>query len=248
MAVVARVPPRRVEVWWAPAKGSAAWAARLLSIDERRRAVRMPIAAAEKFIRSRGFVRGVLSRYTDTAPSELIFSRRCLHCGDQNHGRPFLADRELEFSLSRTDGMAVVAVADSPVGVDVEHRAGLRDPDSVARMTLSRSELADCDDCPETRRVSHVLSAWTRKEAYLKGVGVGLATDPREVEFGEPGIEGWQPVRDRSNRCRDAWWLRPLDSGPDFLAALAVSARPHEVRQFEFDAASRMNHESLLRE
>ncbi len=208
----------------------------------------MPIATAEKFIRSRGLLRAVLSRYADTAPSELTFSRRCLHCGDENHGRPFLVDRELEFSLSRTDGMAVVAVADAPLGVDVEHGARLRDPNSVARMALSPSELTRFDHCPEAGRVSLVLSAWTRKEAYLKGVGVGLATDPREVELGEPETEGWQPVRDRSSPRRDAWWLRQLDPGPDFLAALAVSARPHEVRQFEFDAAAWMNSESLLRE
>ncbi|MBZ5736531.1 hypothetical protein [Nocardioides mangrovi] len=45
-------------------------------------------------------------------------TRLCPHCGSVAHGRPLLAGRQL--SLAYADGLALVAIADAPVGVDVE--------------------------------------------------------------------------------------------------------------------------------
>jgi 4'-phosphopantetheinyl transferase len=222
-----------VDVWWAATDGDVEWSEEVLSRQELRRAERMAPAAAERFVRSRVLLRRVLGRYLDRRPAELAFSTRCRHCGDESHGRPFLADGGPDFSLSRTDGMAVVAVADRPVGVDVERDDRLRDAEAVSKAALSAAELADLGQRPGSQRAQRVLDAWTKKEAYLKGLGIGLAGDPRQVEFEAPDAAGWQRVRDRSGSGQGSWWLRPIGTNPGFVAALAVPRRPLKVREYD---------------
>lgn len=226
-----------VDVWWGRLDGDDSRAAALLSDEERRRAGRMAEGAAQKFVGSRRLLREALARYVDRDPGELRFSTRCGHCGDATHGRPTLVGGGPEFSLSRTDGIAVVAVAERPVGVDVERRARIDDADGIAQLTLSAGELRALRGAPRPRHEASLLAAWTRKEAYLKGVGVGLANDPREVEFGRPDGAGWRRVHDRQGTSGESWWLRPLaPEGParsEFVAALAVAPRRLAVRQME---------------
>ena len=97
----------------------------------------------------------------------------CPQCGSASHGRPWVevregyAARRLEASVARSGPHVVTALADVPVGVDVEDVAAVArgwDPTLV----LARDERADSD---EDR-----ARAWTRKEAVLKARGTGLAT------------------------------------------------------------------------
>jgi 4'-phosphopantetheinyl transferase len=198
--------------------------------------------AARKFVSSRGLLREALARYVDRNPSELCFSSHCRHCGDKTHGRPSLIGGGLEFSLSRTDGMAVVAIAERPVGIDIECRDRLRDAEGVASMALSSRELAALRNCPRSQRAASVLEAWTMKEAYLKGIGVGLASDPRGVEFNSPEANGWRSVEDRAGASRGTWWLCSLaaegDQNPEFVTALAVTPRPLAIRQLYLEPAA----------
>lgn len=231
----------RVDVWWASFDSPNVWGASLISDEERRRAERMSPPAARKFVRSRGLLREALARYVDVNPSELCFSYRCRRCGDETHGRPSLIGGGPEFSLSRTDGMAVVAVAERPVGIDVECPDRLRDADEVASLALSSRELDALRSCPRSQRAGSVLAAWTNKEAYLKGVGIGLAQDPRSVEFGNPDTSGWRSVHDRASEGNGKWWIRSLTAASglnaEFVAALAVTPRPIAVRQLELEPA-----------
>ncbi|HEV2887692.1 MAG TPA: 4'-phosphopantetheinyl transferase superfamily protein, partial [Jatrophihabitans sp.] len=95
----------------------------------------------------------------------------CPNCGAP-HGRPAVADRGVHFSLSHGGDLVLIGVAGTPVGVDVE---ALPDPQVAADLTTrlhpgeQREITADEDPQLAFARV------WTRKEAYLKGVGTGLS-------------------------------------------------------------------------
>ena len=139
--------------------------------------------------------------------------------------------------------MAVVAVTELPVGIDLERRDRARDAADIASMTLSSRELAALRDCSRSQRSASVLEAWTRKEAYLKGVGVGLARDPRTVEFVAPGSGGWRSVHDRAGTSTEPWWICSLGAkgevDSEFVAALAVTPHPLAVQQLRLEPAAR---------
>ena len=137
------------------------------------------------------------------APQDIRWGRHdCPRCGEP-HGRPRVEGAEgsgLEFSLTHTPGLVLVAIADRPVGIDTERcpePEGLAGLVAVLHPTEAREvEAADGPD----DAVLRFTRAWTRTEAYLKGLGVGLGRDPQVDYLGsgadpERVIDGWR-VRD----------------------------------------------------
>jgi phosphopantetheine--protein transferase-like protein len=105
------------------------------------------------------------------------------------HGKPRLAAGGLEFSLSHSGEMALVAVSDEhPVGVDVEEVRRDRDPLALAERALSPDDVLAVREAEPARRDLIFHQRWTRNEARLKCLGVGifrhslLATETLAVE------------------------------------------------------------------
>jgi 4'-phosphopantetheinyl transferase len=161
----------------------------------------------ERSARTHAALRLVLGGLTGEAPDGLRFERHCGHCGDAGHGKPRLAGRtDLEFSISHSGELALIAVAHGRrVGADVERVRRRTDVLAIARGSLSARERHAIESLPagEGRR-AEFFRCWTRKEAYLKALGVGLAggldTDPDEAA-------GWQ--------------VSSLPPPPGYMAAVA---------------------------
>jgi 4'-phosphopantetheinyl transferase len=139
-------------------------------------------------------LRRLLGAYLDIAPGNVTVERApCLHC-DEPHGRPVLPDGALHFSLSHCTGLSLLAFATAPVGVDVEELVA---PATVleASDVLHPREAAELAQLPAAERPSAFTRVWTRKEAYLKGLGVGLSADPASDYVGsgpDPAlVPGW---------------------------------------------------------
>ncbi|TIC88232.1 4'-phosphopantetheinyl transferase superfamily protein [Nocardioides sp. GY 10113] len=147
-----------------------------------------------------GMARRIVGAVLDRDPGDVVWDRHdCPRCGEP-HGRPRVedaADAGVEFSLAHTPGMVLLAVAHGPVGVDVEHYpaagglsglTGVLHPDEAA-------EVEKAEDPDEA--VARFTRAWTRTEAYLKGVGIGLGRDPHLDYLGTDSapvrlLEGWR--------------------------------------------------------
>jgi 4'-phosphopantetheinyl transferase len=178
-----------VDLWWtrldAPAAGGRDLSG-CLSTDELARAACFVSAAdGARFVAARAFLRHVLAGRTGTAPQAVRFRYGA-------HGKPALDDaaRDVRFNLAHAADVAACAVTEGPgeVGVDIERPHPLRDLEGLARVALSRGEVAHLSSLPAPARLPAFFEAWTRKEAVLKAVGCGLAwpLDGVEVAFG-PG-------------------------------------------------------------
>ena len=85
-----------------------------------------------------------------------------------DNGKPhlYVETGEISFSLSHSGKYAVCAIADHPVGVDIEEIKDNR-PD-IARRFFNPKELKYISDAESFYRI------WTLKEGYLKAVGLGM--------------------------------------------------------------------------
>ncbi|MFJ3586808.1 4'-phosphopantetheinyl transferase family protein [Streptomyces sp. NPDC090127] len=119
-------------------------------------------------------LRLVLGGYTGLAPEGLGLVREDCPCCGAPHGRPALADGGPHFSLSHSDGLALIAVSGARVGADVE---GLPRPAITDELlpSLHPREQSVLRALPDEARPGALARVWTRKEAYLKATGVGLA-------------------------------------------------------------------------
>lgn len=151
------------EIWWATP--SLAVPAGLLCARERARAAafRQDIDAARYRVGA-AMVRHALGMRTGVEPARVPVNRRCV-CG-ADHGKPHWAGSGVHVSVTHAGGLVALAVADVPVGLDVEPRS------AADRAWQSRSLV--CGPTEQCREPGHVLRTWVAKEAVLKCTGDGL--------------------------------------------------------------------------
>lgn len=192
----------------------------LLDQEERARARRFRFERDRRsFIAAHALLRRVLAAHGGRPAADWRFSAGPF-------GKPVALDpppgRDIRFSLSHTDGMAAVAVAEGvEVGVDVEAVNDARaEPDVI--IALLAAEEAAALPVDRAARRQRLFALWTLKEAFVKAVGRGLsqpldsfafAFDPVRLVRLDPAL---QPVA----RWRFIQW-RPDER---HVAALAVDA------------------------
>jgi 4'-phosphopantetheinyl transferase len=123
----------------------------------------------------------------------------------------------LRFNLSHSAGVAVYAIARGrAVGVDIEEVRQDFPVDAVARRFFSASDYEALAALPADDRISAFYAMWSQKEAYLKGMGVGLGEVDQAIAAARYHR---QPINESE---RADWSLASFDAGPGFVAAVAV--------------------------
>jgi len=147
-----------------------------------------------RWVASRWALRRVLADYLELPPAAIE-----IEVGEA--GKPRLAaGGGLGFNLSHSEGLALIAVAEQDVGVDVELIRPERDLRALAERALPAADAAAVSAAPEDERAAVFHRAWARHEARLKCLGTGLGSEPRRT-----------PVA-----------VQDLDVAPGFAAAVAV--------------------------
>ena len=147
-----------------------------LSVDELGKAARFHSDLDRaRYIVGRAALRRLLADRLGCSPTTIRFLYG-------PNGKPMLeGGREhVEFNLSHCGGDAVVALtACAAVGVDIEILRPIPDVESLAGLVFSdveRRQLALARD-----PVLAFLNGWTRKEAYVKALGLGLTAPLTEI-------------------------------------------------------------------
>ncbi len=218
-----------VHVWrWTFPENSSELSAEIAVLDsgERDRLSRFqsPVAAVQ-FAVSHARMRRILGRYLGMAAEHLRIVANAF-------GKPELAGvpDKLQFNLSHTATVGLLAVSRNVVGVDVEQMRPMEK--AVAETHFSERELGDLAQLEGDAWLSGFYRCWTRKEAILKAEGAGVRDTLRDfdvtllpgvpAEMGETRIQGMR-----------RWYLHELQPTRETIAALAVGERDVSVRNFE---------------
>jgi 4'-phosphopantetheinyl transferase len=195
----------------------------LLSSEERMRAARFRSAQhAERFVVAHARLRQVLAVELGQAPGSIEFA-----VGP--HGKPELAGASkpgLYFNLSHSAGLGLVGWSwQRDIGVDVEVWRPTRDQAALVRRYFSPAEIAAWGSLPRGRRQEAFFNLWTRKEAYVKALGRGLALplDSFDVNF-QNGAGAGLLRQSQDATAGRAWSLAALDVGPAASAAIVLQA------------------------
>ena len=177
---------RNVHIWRLDLRDMGAEAASLLDRVENERAQRFVYAHDwRRYVAAHAWLRRILASYLGTPPQQLRFATGA-------HGKPLLMQTlpdekqtPLCFNMSHSKDLALIAVTSGiEVGVDIETiREDLPGPELAAGV-LSAGELDELQQCAAPDHASLFVACWTRKEACLKALGVGLKRDPRALHVG----------------------------------------------------------------
>src|SRR3989442_1734328 len=149
-------------------------AAELLPDGERQRATRFAFDRDRcRFVVARSRLRQLLGERLEVGPDglELAYGVR---------GKPGLAgrfaDSDLRFNLSHCDDVAVYALSHGrEVGIDVEAVRVVPDADAIAACMFSRAENEVYRALDARDKPVGFFNCWTRKEAFIKALGVQSA-------------------------------------------------------------------------
>jgi 4'-phosphopantetheinyl transferase len=186
---------RLVEVFQVDLRSDPRGFAGLLAADERARAAGRRDGAT--WAVARGALRALLGERLGLAPADVQLS-----AGE--HGKPEVPGAALRFNVSHTGELALIALAEREVGVDVER---LDRTSRAVERTLTPGERAAGPDHEGLLRI------WCRKEALAKAIGGGLGWAPERFDTTAPGRYTLADV--------------PVRAG--YVAALAVAGDALEV-------------------
>lgn len=114
------------------------------------------------------------------------------------HGKPYVQDGQLKFNLSHSDTRATLAVTSDSceIGCDIQHvtSCDIR----IAQRMYSEEEITRLSQMvehgPTLDADIEFTKMWTRKESFLKCIGVGLAASDRQPDesFRFYEYDGWK--------------------------------------------------------
>jgi len=227
---------RDVHVWrWSLTLGSGhlgRWFD-LLSDEEQKRAARFHFQVdRERFVVARGCMRMLLAGYLDQPPERIRFRYG-------THGKPELdisgTGSFLQFNLSHSHEIALCALARGRrVGVDVEKVARESvDGVAIADKFFTTEEAQKVRSARPEARAEVFLRIWTRKEAYLKGLGEGITSSLNQfnVSLEDSMLRSATGADEAPN-----WSLHELYPYPGFIAAVAVEGGCDSLTLLDFSS------------
>lgn len=145
------------------------------------------------------------------------------------NGKPMLegGGGDVEFNLAHSGGDAVIAlVGGAAIGVDIELHRPIGDVESLARLVFSNVERRELELAPDP--VSAFLNGWTRKEAYVKALGLGLTAPLTEITVSLSGRAALFSTGLRDQSVSN-WRLLNVPH-PRAVVALALGPRVNSAR------------------
>src|SRR5262245_35958513 len=167
-----------VDVWLIDLACTPSLSHSVLTERERSRARRYRFSRdRDSFVRGRLALRAILATTIGCSPAEIEI------VGGDGEKPTLPAPQRCFFSFSRSAGYALCAVTRvGAIGIDIEAERPIRDLDAVAAAVFGPDELVELRSLSAAEVQAAFFRGWTRKEAYLKAVGVGLSRDPRSVQ------------------------------------------------------------------
>ncbi len=180
-----------------------------------------------RFRCARGLLRHLLGRRLGLPPRDLVFAV-------EPGGRPYLecasGRKSPAFSLSHSHDCIAIAISDSgPIGIDVEKIRAGTSMDAIIRRFFKPVEREAWEALPAAVREPAFLRLWTRKEAILKALGIGLPGLEKLTISLEDGVPRPVLALDGDLQAPSRWWCTSWTPAPGYLATLAATGDPAPV-------------------
>ncbi len=231
------LPDDEVHVWqatldWPPSRIQTLY--QTLSEDERKKAERFYFDHdRHHYIVARGLLRTLLGYYLKMAPAQLTFAYN-------PYGKPMLTDLPDQvpfcFNVSHSGGIALYAFArNRTVGIDVERMRTDLDYEQMAEHVFSAYERQEFRTLTTDQKANGFFNGWTRKEAYIKARGQGLALplDQFDVVL-RPDAPARLLKTHHEPLAAQQWSLRDLPIAPGYKAALVVEGHAWQLTGWQW--------------
>ena len=142
-----------------------------LNTDEKKKANKFHFEKDRiHYIIGRGALKLILSEIIMQPPESILFNYN-------EYGKPFLKSfPDVKFNISHSNSKLLIAISlRYNVGIDIEFIRDDFATENIARQFFSEFEIEQLSKLDKTGFTEGFFNCWTRKEAFIKCVGMGLS-------------------------------------------------------------------------
>ena len=178
-----------------------------------------------RFVARRSVVRDLLATLHECLPSELALNVNAF-------GKPSVTLSPFVFNTSSCGDSLLVAIGRrsqvGEIGVDLETMRPMPDALLIAQSFFSGEEFSKLQSLSGDKLLPAFFNCWTRKEAFVKAVGMGLSFDLNR--FSVTLLENEEVLVLQLDGEKSNWHLQKLYLSQRHVAALASQFDPGEIR------------------
>jgi 4'-phosphopantetheinyl transferase len=151
-----------------------------------------------------------------------------IHMAQQ--GKPYLADYpEVAFNLSHTaDKMAVAMAYNCDLGIDIEQCKARTNLAALVEKCFGEEEIGHWENLPDSLKMEEFYRFWTRKEAFVKATGIGIALGLKQCVI-NPGNPACLLRIPQAVGYPSEWQILDLPLGRPIYGAVAIKS-PDKLR------------------
>jgi 4'-phosphopantetheinyl transferase len=182
----------------------------------------------KRYVEIHGRLRNLLAQTLNQPPENIRIKKA-------EHGKPYLEDYpELAFNLSHSADRLMIAVGwNCQLGVDIEICKQRINLSGLVDKCFAEEEAAYWTKQPETKKIQAFYRFWTRKEAFVKATGHGIALGLNHCVINPENPTEFLRVPDNCGQA-SAWYVQDIDLGEGICGALVVDKEFACVRLIDF--------------
>lgn len=148
---------------------------------------------------------------------------------NDSNKKPYLPSHpSIFFNVTHSEGFAIIAIANSPIGVDIENVNKDFDYKEVLSSIFTKSEVDEVFNSNDKQRTFYKL--WTRKEAIVKATGKGIDNDFREIV----ALDGYHYMRPELLGNIEVLQVFSFELNEDYIGAVAYSGSSEHAGKLLF--------------
>jgi 4'-phosphopantetheinyl transferase len=198
----------------------------LLSENETAKSLRFKFTNDSiSYILVHGYLRWMLGRHFNIDPKSVVIDYN-------SYGRPFVSgcSGQVYFNLSHSKGLSVLAFdPDNEIGVDVEKMDMEFEYQPIVQHFFTKNEERYIENSNGKSR-QHFYELWTRKEAFLKALGIGI-TENLGVEVLKESIPE-RVIKDDGSMGK-GYLFKTMMYEEDFMITVALNLNSTPVLAFD---------------
>lgn len=177
-----------------------------------------------RFLIRRAMLRILLGEYLNRLPNEICIS-------EGKNKKPIIenAGTNLHFNLSHSNAYILLAITNSPVGIDMEEVDPAFDYSDIVNQSFTSEEKKYLHQ--SDMAVNRFYELWTRKEALVKATAKGITDDLKVTSC----LSGTNVLNKDVIDSVENWLIESFEVTDGYIGSLAHS-KEAKLRFFDFDA------------
>lgn len=186
----------------------------------------------KRYVVIHGRLRNLLAQTLNQSPEKIRIKKA-------EHGKPYLADYpELVFNLSHSADRVMIAVGwNCRLGVDMEICKQRISLSGLVDKCFAEKEAAYWSQLPETQKNQAFYRFWTRKEAFVKATGHGIALGLNQCVINPENPTEFLRVPDNCGQASE-WRVQDIVLGEGICGAVVTDKKFSVIGLMDFAAIS----------